>query len=93
MSNDSSKPVVPELAPEFAGAAAPMQSAEQAKKQRPNWWLLLGLPAWAFFTVVLSPISLASFLIGEHLLRYRWHPEFDRASLRHTIRTWREGGA
>ena len=31
---------------------------------------LLGLPAWAFFTVVLSPISLASFLIGEHLLRY-----------------------
>ena len=54
---------------------------------------LLGLPAWAFFTVVLSPISLASFLIGEHLLRYRWHPEFDRASLRHTIRTWREGGA
>lgn len=47
---------------------------------------LLGLPAWAFFTVVLSPISLASW-IGEHLLRYRWHSEFDRASLRHTIRT------
>ncbi|QTD44850.1 hypothetical protein [Ottowia testudinis] len=54
---------------------------------------LLGLPAWAFFTVVLSPISLATFLIGEHVMRYRWHPEFDRASLRHTIRVWREGGA
>ena len=44
-------------------------------------------------SVCVLPISLASFLIGEHLLRYRWHPEFDRASLRHTIRTWREGGA
>ena len=52
---------------------------------------LLGLRAWAFFTLVLSPISLGVFVVGEHFLRYRWHPEFDRASLRQTIRTWREG--
>ena len=52
---------------------------------------LLGVRAWAFFTLVLSPISLGVFVVGEHFLRYRWHPEFDRASLRQTIRTWREG--
>ena len=46
---------------------------------------LLGLRAWAFFTLVLSPISLGVFVVGEHFLRYRWHPEFDRASLRRAI--------
>lgn len=54
---------------------------------------LLGLKSWAFFTLVLSPASLAVFLIGEHVLRYRWHPEFDRASLWQSIRSWRQGGA
>lgn len=56
-------------------------------------FMVLGLKAWAFFSVVLSPASLALFLVGEHFLRYHWHPEFDRASLWQAIRTWREGGA
>lgn len=52
----------------------------------------LGLAAWTLFTTVLSPLSLAGFLVGEHVMRYRWHPEFERASLWRTIQTWRAGG-
>lgn len=52
----------------------------------------LGLAAWTLFTTVLSPLSLAVFLVGEHLLRYRWHPEFERAPLWRTLQTWRVGG-
>ena len=50
-----------------------------------------GLQAWAFFTLAVSPISLLGFFVVEHILRYRWHPEFERATMAQTIRIWREG--
>ena len=56
-------------------------------------YALLGLRAWAFFTLVLSPISLGAFVVGEHFLRYHWHPDFARVSLRQTVRSWRQGSA
>lgn len=67
MSNDSSKPVVPEPAPEFAGATAPTQSAKQASKQRPNWWLLLGLPAWVLSSFVAAQLIVYLLLRGLQL--------------------------
>ncbi|MGB3071937.1 MAG: hypothetical protein WBC18_25565 [Ottowia sp.] len=51
----------------------------------------IGLKAWGFFTLAISPLSLLGFFIIEHLLRYHWHPEFERASIGQAIRSWREG--
>lgn len=54
-------------------------------------YILAGLKAWAFFTLAISPASLLSFFIIEHLLRYHWHPEFERATMAQAIRSWRAG--
>ena len=51
----------------------------------------MGLKAWALFTLAVSPVSLLGFFIIEHVLRYYWHPEFERASIAQAIRSWREG--
>lgn len=37
--------------------------------------------AWSFFCTVLTPLAAALLFAGEHVLRYRWHPEFPRISL------------
>jgi len=52
-----------------------------------------GLKAWAFFTLALSPVSLLAFFVIEHLLRYHWHPEFERTTIVQSIRSWREGSS
>lgn len=52
---------------------------------------LAGFKSWAFFTLAISPISLLAFFIIEHLLRYHWHPEFERATMAQAIRSWRSG--
>ncbi|MDR2154343.1 MAG: hypothetical protein LBE78_04870 [Burkholderiaceae bacterium] len=46
-----------------------------------NWWVL--------YTSVVSPLTLGAFFITEHVLRYRWHPEFERASFWDSARAWR----
>ena len=51
----------------------------------------IGLKAWALFTLIVSPVSLLGFFVIEHLLRYYWHPEFERATIAQAIRSWREG--
>lgn len=51
----------------------------------------MGLKAWAFFTLAVSPASLLGFFVVEHVLRYYWHPEFERATIGQAIRSWREG--
>lgn len=45
---------------------------------------------WSFFANLVTPVSAISLFMGEYLLRYRWHPEFDRVSLADTIRAYRE---
>ena len=43
---------------------------------------------WAFFANLLTPISVAVMFGGEYLLRYRLHPEFERASVADAIRSY-----
>ncbi len=44
---------------------------------------------WSSFANLVTPLSLATLLLGEHALRYRLHPEFKRATLRQTMQAWR----
>ncbi|MEP7281291.1 MAG: hypothetical protein ABI696_04870 [Rubrivivax sp.] len=51
---------------------------------------------WSLFANVLTPLSAGLFFVGEHLLRYLRHPEFERIDLRRTVAAWRQrhaGGA
>ena len=48
--------------------------------------------AWAVFANVLTPLAVAALFGGEHWLRYRLHPEFERASLADAIRSYMHSG-
>ncbi len=48
--------------------------------------------AWALFANVLTPLAVAGLFGGEYWLRYRLHPEFERASLADAIRSYMHGG-
>ena len=37
--------------------------------------------AWAVFANLVTPLALVLLFVGEYLLRYRLHPEFERATL------------
>jgi len=43
---------------------------------------------WATFANVGTPVALALMFGGEHLLRYRLHPEFERATMQDAIRAY-----
>ena len=45
---------------------------------------------WALFADAASPLLLAALFFGEYALRYRLHPEFERAHLRDMVRAWRQ---
>jgi uncharacterized membrane protein len=36
---------------------------------------------WSLFCTLVTPVAAVAFFVGEHLWRYRRHPEFERASL------------
>jgi uncharacterized membrane protein len=44
---------------------------------------------WSLFANVLTPIALLIMFVGEHLLRYRLHPEFERATLMQAVQAYR----
>jgi len=44
---------------------------------------------WSLLANILTPVFTAAFFVGEYLLRYRLHPEFERVSLQQGIRAWR----
>jgi len=46
---------------------------------------LYGLAPWAWWSLfanVLTPLAAATLFVGEHFVRYRRHPDFERVSLR-----------
>ena len=43
---------------------------------------------WAAFANFGTPVSMALLFIGEHVLRYRLHPEFERATLAAAMRAY-----
>ena len=51
---------------------------------------LLPFGWWALYANIGSPLALGAFFLGEHVLRYHWHPEFDRASVWASVQAWRE---
>lgn len=47
--------------------------------------------AWALFANVATPLATAAMFFGEHLLRYRLHPEFERATAADAVRAYMQG--
>lgn len=47
------------------------------------WWL------WSLFANLFTPVAAVGLFLGEFLLRYRLHPEFERATLAQTLRASR----
>jgi uncharacterized membrane protein len=44
---------------------------------------------WSLFANLLTPLALVAMFVGEYLLRYRLHPEFERVSVRAAIAAYR----
>jgi len=45
---------------------------------------------WAVFANLLTPLALGAMFGGEHFLRYRLHPEFERVSVMTAIRAYQQ---
>jgi uncharacterized membrane protein len=43
---------------------------------------------WAAFANLLTPLAIVAMFLGEYLLRYRLHPEFERATLAQAMRAY-----
>jgi len=54
---------------------------------------LLPFNWWVWYISIVSPLALVAFFVGEYVLRYRWHPEFQRTSIWVSVRAWRQRGA
>jgi uncharacterized membrane protein len=48
---------------------------------------------WATFANLVTPFAILSMFIGEYLLRYRLHPEFERATLAQAVRAYADRGS
>jgi uncharacterized membrane protein len=44
--------------------------------------------AWATFANLVTPFAIVAMFLGEHALRYRLHPEFERATLAQAMRAY-----
>ena len=49
--------------------------------------------AWAAFANLVTPLAIVAMFVGEYLLRYRLHPEFERATLAQAVRAYADRGA
>ena len=48
---------------------------------------------WSLLANILTPIFTVAFFVGEYLLRYRLHPEFERVSLQRALHAYRSHAA
>jgi len=44
--------------------------------------------AWAAFANLATPLAMVAMFVGEYVLRYRLHPEFERATLAQAVRAY-----
>jgi uncharacterized membrane protein len=51
-------------------------------------YLATPFPVWATFANVVTPVALVLMFTGEFALRYRLHPEFERATMQDAIRAY-----
>lgn len=49
-------------------------------------YLSLSFAAWSVLANLLSPVCIVGLFLGEHLIRYRLHPEFERTRLIDALR-------
>ena len=56
-------------------------------------YMAMPFDRWAGFSNLVCPMLIAAMFVGERLLRYRLHPEFERVSLADQVRAWRQHGA
>ncbi len=52
-------------------------------------YLLAPWPWWSAYCNLATPLAVATLFVGEHLWRYRRHPEFERIPLRAALQAWR----
>ncbi|MGI4777466.1 MAG: hypothetical protein ACRYGA_05025 [Janthinobacterium lividum] len=94
---------------EFAQRIQPMDGALRAYTRQVTWvwtgcfavtalgsiaiYLWLPFAAWSLWANVLSPLMVGVLFVGEHLLRYRLHPEFQRTRMIDAIRAFYSHGA
>lgn len=48
---------------------------------------------WSLLANILTPVFTAGFFVGEYLVRYWLHPEFERVSLQRALQAYRSHGA
>jgi uncharacterized membrane protein len=48
---------------------------------------------WATFANLLTPVAILVMFVGEYVLRYRLHPEFERATLAQAVRAYADRGS
>ncbi|HKX44408.1 MAG TPA: hypothetical protein VJO99_24840 [Burkholderiaceae bacterium] len=51
---------------------------------------LASFETWTWYANIATPIALAAMFVGERLLRFRLHPEFERSSVADMIRAYRQ---
>lgn len=49
-------------------------------------YLTLSFSAWSLLANVLTPLCVVALFVGEHFMRYRLHPEFERSRLVDVVR-------
>jgi uncharacterized membrane protein len=57
-------------------------------------WVYFAAPwsTWSLLANLVTPLALATMFVGEYLLRYRLHPEFERVALIDAVRAYRRTG-
>ena len=56
-------------------------------------YLLAPWSWWSLFANLLTPLSAVAMFVGEHVMRYRWHPDFEHVTLRTAYLAYRATGA
>ena len=44
---------------------------------------------WSVFANLVTPLAVVTLFVGEYLMRWQWHPEFERASLMQALSAYR----
>lgn len=56
-------------------------------------YMLAPWPWWSLFCNVATPLAALAFFVGEHVWRYRRHPDFERVSLQSAFAAYRGSAA
>ncbi len=56
-------------------------------------YLLAPFEAWAVFANLVTPVAMVVLFVGEYVLRYRLHPEFERATLSQAVTAYSKRSA